>query len=116
MAGWEILKISDGNMIGLALIMEVIKAGSAILINLPHCQREEIIEASDGMTTESCHTSILLEHIHMQHKGVCSNSWSFGDVYHLMEPNRNKAANVGSRKTRRGDKAASRGSLNPQPT
>lgn len=53
MAGCKIFKISDGNMIGLALIMDVIKAGSAILINLSHCQRVEIVEARSRTTTES---------------------------------------------------------------
>lgn len=60
--GCKILNISDRNMIGLALIMEVIKAGGAILINLPHCQRVEIIEAAHEMTTESRQTSTLLNH------------------------------------------------------
>lgn len=62
MGGCKILNISDRNMIGLALIMEVIKAGGAILINLPHCQRVEIIEASHRMTTESLQTSTLFKH------------------------------------------------------
>lgn len=53
MTGRKIFKISDRNTIGLALIMDVIKAGSAILINLSHCQRVEIAEASYGTTTES---------------------------------------------------------------
>jgi len=47
----KIFKISDRNMIGLTLIMDVIKASNALSVNLPHCQRVEIIEAFHGMTT-----------------------------------------------------------------
>lgn len=42
-------------MIGLTLIMDVIKAGSALLINLPHCQRVKIIEAFRRTTTAPLH-------------------------------------------------------------
>lgn len=38
-------------MIGLTLIMDVIKAGSGLLINLPHWQRVKIIEAFHRTTT-----------------------------------------------------------------
>lgn len=51
-------------MIGLALIMDIIKAGSATLINLSHRQRVEIIGASHRMTTESFLASAPLKHTH----------------------------------------------------
>lgn len=37
-AGYKIFKISDRNVIGLALIMDVIKVGCDVLINLSPCQ------------------------------------------------------------------------------
>lgn len=61
MAGCKIFNISDRDMIGLALIMDVIKAGTAILINLSHYKRVEIREAPQTATIEPFQAGMSLK-------------------------------------------------------
>lgn len=62
-AGCKIFKFSDRNTSGLALKMDVIKAGCAVFINLSHCQMVVIVEAP-RRTTESFLAGTIFKDTH----------------------------------------------------
>lgn len=112
MAGCKIFKISLRNMIGLALIMDVVKAGRAILINLSHCKRVEIVGATHRMTTKSFSQRPLIRHTQI-HTTQGPLGWNIQKsdlqktrfiIHHNLT--KYKMTNVSPRKADLGDKPA----------